>query len=134
MTSIRSPRTPVVLIVLMLLACVAPQAGWDVDALTEAELAIAALPGHRLGDMLPFPALDGDRIVLVACRFREARPVRVRGGGAQWPVDWGETAIRAMNRNVGRVELVLAEFHDRAVVGVQGASGYDEGRPQQVSW
>ena len=28
----------------------------------------------------------------------------------------------------------IAEFHDRAVVGVQGAAGYDEGRPQGVSW
>ncbi len=28
----------------------------------------------------------------------------------------------------------LAEFHDRAVVGVQGASGYDEGRPLGTSW
>lgn len=28
----------------------------------------------------------------------------------------------------------LAEFHDRAVVGVQSASGYDEGRPVDTSW
>jgi IMP dehydrogenase len=28
----------------------------------------------------------------------------------------------------------IDEFHDRAVVGVQGAAGYDEGRPQGVSW
>jgi len=28
----------------------------------------------------------------------------------------------------------IPEFHERAVVGVQAASGYDEGRPQQVSW
>ncbi|WP_420453622.1 GuaB1 family IMP dehydrogenase-related protein [Ilumatobacter sp.] len=28
----------------------------------------------------------------------------------------------------------IDEFHERAVVGVQGAAGYDEGRPQQVSW
>ncbi|MEY3988812.1 MAG: hypothetical protein RJB50_1081, partial [Actinomycetota bacterium] len=26
------------------------------------------------------------------------------------------------------------EFHDRAVVGVQSASGYDEGRAQDTSW
>ena len=30
--------------------------------------------------------------------------------------------------------LSIPEFHERAVVGVQAASGYDEGRPQQVSW
>jgi len=28
----------------------------------------------------------------------------------------------------------ISEFHDRAVVGVQGAAGYDEGRPHGVSW
>ena len=28
----------------------------------------------------------------------------------------------------------IGEFHERAVVGVQGAAGYDEGRPQGVSW
>jgi len=28
----------------------------------------------------------------------------------------------------------IDEFHERAVVGVQGAAGYDEGRPQGVSW
>jgi IMP dehydrogenase len=28
----------------------------------------------------------------------------------------------------------LEEFHDRAVVGVQGAAGYAEGLPMQTSW
>jgi IMP dehydrogenase len=28
----------------------------------------------------------------------------------------------------------LEEFHERAVVGVQSAAGYDEGRPQPTSW
>lgn len=28
----------------------------------------------------------------------------------------------------------INEFHDKAVVGVQSASGYDEGRPQDTSW
>ena len=28
----------------------------------------------------------------------------------------------------------IPEFAERAVVGVQGAAGYDEGRPQGVSW
>lgn len=28
----------------------------------------------------------------------------------------------------------IPELHERAVVGVQGAAGYDEGRPQGVSW
>lgn len=28
----------------------------------------------------------------------------------------------------------IAEFQDRAVIGVQSASGYDEGRAQDTSW
>lgn len=28
----------------------------------------------------------------------------------------------------------LAEFHERAVVGVQSAAGYAEGKPLDVSW
>lgn len=28
----------------------------------------------------------------------------------------------------------LDAFHERAVVGIQGASGYDEGRPRHTSW
>lgn len=28
----------------------------------------------------------------------------------------------------------IAEFYDRAVVGIQSAAGYDEGRPQGTSW
>ena len=28
----------------------------------------------------------------------------------------------------------IPELHDRAVVGVQSAAGYDEGRPLGVSW
>ena len=28
----------------------------------------------------------------------------------------------------------IAEFHERAVVGVQSAAGYDEGRPQGTNW
>lgn len=28
----------------------------------------------------------------------------------------------------------LAEFHERAVVGVQSAAGYNEGRPVPTSW
>ena len=28
----------------------------------------------------------------------------------------------------------IAEFHDRAVIGVQSAAGYEEGRPRPTSW
>ena len=28
----------------------------------------------------------------------------------------------------------IAELHDKAVVGIQSAAGYEEGRPQGTSW
>ena len=28
----------------------------------------------------------------------------------------------------------IAQFRERAIVGVQSAAGYDEGRPREVSW
>jgi len=28
----------------------------------------------------------------------------------------------------------IQEFHQRAVVGIQSAAGYEEGRPQPTSW
>jgi IMP dehydrogenase len=28
----------------------------------------------------------------------------------------------------------LEEFHQRAIIGVQSAAGYDEGRPLSTSW
>ena len=28
----------------------------------------------------------------------------------------------------------IAEFHERAIVGLQSSAGYDEGRPLHASW
>jgi hypothetical protein len=96
-------------LILLALACVPLRGGWDVDALVSKEPAIAALEGQRLGDMLPFPALDGDGIALVACRYVEGQSVRVHGGGPHWPGDWGRAAVRALNRSVEGVDLVFEE-------------------------
>ena len=40
--------------------------------------------------------------------------------------------VRSACTYAGAADLV--ELHDRAVVGVQSASGYDEGRPLGTSW
>lgn len=97
----------------MTLSCVPPQGGWDIKALMATEPSIVALAGHRLGDMLPFPALDGDRIALVACRFASGQHVRVRAGGSQWPARWGQAAVRALNHSVGGVELIFESEAER---------------------
>ena len=89
--------------------CVPLRGGWDSEALVASEPSIAAFEGQRLGDMLPFPALDGDRIVLIACRYEAGDLVRVRGGGPQWPVEWARSAVRALDRGVARIDLILED-------------------------
>ena len=94
---------------LLVVGCVPLRGGWDSEALVASEPRVAALEGQRLGDMLPFPALDGDRIVLIACRYEAGDLVRVRGGGPQWPVEWARSAVRALDRSVARVDLILED-------------------------
>lgn len=96
---------------LMGLACVPPRGGWDLEVLMAAQPGIAALDEQRLGDMLPFPALDGDRIALVACRFAEAQRVLVRGDGPPSLVAWTRSAVRALDGSVASIGLVL-EFDE----------------------
>ncbi len=107
MTSARVRGGILAALILMAPGCVPPRGGWDVDALIAVEPSIARLEGQRLGDMIPFPALDGERIALIACRFAAHQSVRVRGGGSQWPAGWGQAAVSALDRSVARVELVL---------------------------
>ena len=107
MTSARVGGGILAALILMMPGCVPPRGGWDVDALIALEPSIARLEGQRLGDMIPFPALAGERIALIACRFAADQSVRVRGGGSQWPAGWGQAAVSALDRSVGRVELVL---------------------------
>lgn len=104
------------LVLTMASACRPSGAGWDFGSLIEAEPSIVALEGQRLVDMLPFPALDGDRIALVACRFAREESVRIRGGGSQWPDAWGRAAVRALARSAIQVELVL-EAGDGSAAG-----------------
>jgi hypothetical protein len=96
---------------LVLVACVPPRGGWDVDAVERSTPALAALPGQRLGDMIPFPALESngrdDRIVLVACRYAPGATVRVRGEGTGWPFDWARASVAAIDARVSSVDVVL---------------------------
>ncbi len=97
---------------LVVLACVSPRGGWDVAALLGRTPSLSKLEGQRLGDMLPFPAFDGDRIALLACRFAgaegESVHVRVRVRGSQWPLRWGEYAMAALDRSLPSLDLELA--------------------------
>jgi hypothetical protein len=109
---------------LVLVGCVPQQGGWNVDELADAEPGIAALTPHRLGDMIPYPALGGavggsgaDRIALIACRFRSPRSLRVRGGGPHWPAVWAGVAVEAIDRSMPDLVLSLEERDDASVDG-----------------
>ena len=52
--------------------------------------------------------------------------------GVEDLLDWITAGVRSSCTYAGAKDL--AQFHDRAVVGVQSSAGYDEGRPLHASW
>ena len=52
--------------------------------------------------------------------------------GVEDLIDWITSGVRSACTYAGA--RTLAEFHERAVVGVQSPSGYEEGRPVHSSW
>ena len=52
--------------------------------------------------------------------------------GVEDLLDWITSGVRSACTYAGARSL--AEFHEKAVVGVQSPSGYEEGRPIPVSW
>lgn len=52
--------------------------------------------------------------------------------GVEDLVDFISSGVRSSCTYAGA--QTLSEFHERAVVGIQSASGYDEGRPLHASW
>ncbi len=105
----------------LLLGCVSSVGGWDDSALLEAEPQLAAIPGQRIGDMTPYPAIEDGRLLLVACRYAEGGPVPVSvsvlgsGSGAGTAsqagpgrvADWAALAIGAVGDAVPGVELTM---------------------------
>ena len=104
-------------------ACILPRGGWELDPLVRARPELETIEGHRLGDMIPFPSLEGNRVVLVACRFPADRPIRVAGRGPGWSEEWAARAVEAMAGALGVVELTF----DR-----EGAGGPSGVAPIQV--
>lgn len=90
---------------IVFLACDGSRGGWDFAALMEAYPSIGELEGHRLGDMLPFPVFEGDRVVLLACRYPPGQTIRVAGSGSDWPEDWGRAAVAALDRGEYGIDL-----------------------------
>jgi len=105
-----------------ILGCNPSRGGWDLSALLEEYPSLEGAGGHRLGDMLPFPAFEGDRVVLLACRFPNSQAIRVAGDGPGWPQEWARLAVTALDRGARgfRLELLSAssESADRGDLGI----------------
>lgn len=86
-------------------ACVPLRGGWDAEGLLAATPELAAIRGHRIGELTPHPAPDGERLRLVACRFADGAAIRVTGAGPGWPVDWAERAVVALDAALPAVAL-----------------------------
>ncbi|MFP6655261.1 MAG: hypothetical protein VCB25_06515 [Myxococcota bacterium] len=92
-------------IFLMVAGCSQPRRTWDLSALRKQTPSLDAINGHRLGDMVPFPALEGERVVLIACRFRDHGPIRIGGDGPGWPASWARQAVSALERGARGFKL-----------------------------
>lgn len=55
-----------------------------------------------------------------------------RRPGVEDLIDWITSGVRSAATYAGARNLT--EFHDKAVIGVQSSSGYEEGRPLSSSW
>ena len=83
---------------------------------------VAAIRGQRIGDLTPFPALDGERVLLVACRFGADGPVLVGGRDASAHPEWLARAVAAVDLAVSGVSLRL---EDEGESGDPGRSRID---------
>lgn len=103
-------------LLLCVLACVPPRGGWDSEAVLRSTPGLAGLEAHRLGDMVPFPALavgpgDGEasaRVELVACRFAPGSALRVTTSGPGWSEELGARAFAALADPLAPLGLTLA--------------------------
>ena len=82
--------------------------GWDVDALHSELPALGHGAPNRIGDLTPYPALVGDALALVVCRFEEANVVRIEVEGDDWPEEWSHRALPALGFDGVRLELAAA--------------------------
>ncbi|MFO0687354.1 MAG: hypothetical protein U0900_01450 [Myxococcota bacterium] len=123
------------MVAVLALACVPTRGGWDVDGLRRARPAIAALPGERIGDLVPFPALALDaeeaseRVELVACRFPAPSTLRVATLGAGWWEEAGGPALSALASALEPEGLALRRVADAETeaVGIRIEAFHGEG-------
>ena len=125
-------------LMLCVLACVPPRGGWDSEALLRTSPQRGARAGHRLGDMVPFPALARDadggaraRIELVVCRFAPDTTLRVRAEGPGWDEEPGALALAALAEALSALDLSLTRTStDPAEIEIQTVEGLEAEAPE----
>ncbi len=118
-----------------LLTCAAPRGGWDVAQLLLEEPRIAELASQRLGDLTPYPALQGGAVKLISCRWPATRPIRVRLRVSGERYDWARRAVESLSRGSSQLQLeILSEAWDvsdsAALIDVVEVASEDEAGPQ----
>jgi len=122
-----------ILVAVVLAACAAPTGGWDPAPILERYPRVAAIPDHRLGDLTPYPALVGDRVVMVACRFDDGEaPIPVEVDRELWPEALGEIAVGALDRALPGVSIETRSLGAKGggpAIRVRSIEGTREGGP-----
>lgn len=85
--------------------CATPRGGWDLERLRGEEPQLAEFPGHRLGDLVPYPAPLGAGLELVACRRQSIDPIVVRLRLTGERVAWAQRAIASLSNGTPGFEL-----------------------------
>ncbi len=113
--AVRPAAVWITALLLCVLGCVPLRGGWDSEALARSTPSLAAIEDHRLGDLVPFPALAPDadagapaQIELVACRFAPGAALRVAATGPGWPEPLAARAFEALAPPLAGLGLTLA--------------------------
>jgi hypothetical protein len=121
-------------IAVWLLACAVPRGGWDVARLLIEEPQIAQLASQRLGDLTPYPALQGAEVKLITCRWPTTRPIRVRLRLSGERYDWARHAVESLSRGSSLLPLeIVSEARDvpdsARLIDVGESASEDEAGP-----
>lgn len=101
-------------------ACVPPAGGWDPAPLFASEPALLEIPGQRLADLSPYPALsvpghrlEDGQLLLLVCRYPGGSQVELTLEGEDWPETWARQALAGLEA-------------DRFGINLIGSAGPDE--------
>ena len=115
------------------IGCVPMAGGWDLEALRAEVPGVESGAPHRIGDLTPYPALLGDSLALVVCRFEADAVIQIEVAGDEWPEAWSQRALSALDFDAIELELAAvgaAEPNGKGPrIHLQSIAGPDESGP-----